>query len=342
MISQRCIPGALLAAAVAASASAAPPPRITHLADTTTLSERQRQEIRAYAEYWCNELTAEDPAAVDAARGKLTDPLIRPVRVGQSFRFTYADAALPHLEDAVDDGSPQAAVSAMQVAAMLGTPRALETIVQHSSIQDEQEFGIRLWAAKSFPIAVGKEVLPINEIDKALRQFGNAASREQNWLVLRRQFEAIASVTGSNVSRDEQVRVLRSTTNRMDKQEGPSDLMQAAYPALKLMLDEYLKLQPGQQESFGKSLAPVLCDLCTVANKHWDNAQDDDVAKVTYGGAIHISENLLRLIDGRVRPRQAGPRTELGPAWKNREKRRFTDDHEAWRSVLSRPPYRNP
>ncbi|MHC4081257.1 MAG: hypothetical protein ACYS15_14890 [Planctomycetota bacterium] len=341
MISQCCIPGALLAAAVAAAASAAPPARITHLADSVTLNEQQRQEIRGYAEYWCDELLAEDPAVVDEAREKLIDPLVRPVRVGQSFRFTYADATLPHLEEIIADAGPQAAVCAMQIAAMLGTPRALETIVQHSSIQDQQEFGLRLWAAKSFPIAVGEEVLPLNEIDKALREFGDAASREQNWLVLRRQFEAIASVEG-NVSRDEQVRVLRSTTDRMEAQEGPSDLMQAAYPALKLMLDEYLKLEPVQQESFGKSLAPILCDLCTVANKHWDSAQQDDVARVTYGGAVHISENLLRLIDGRVRPRQAGPRTELGPAWKNRQKLRFSDDHEAWRSVLSKPPYRSP
>jgi hypothetical protein len=341
MISRCCIPGVLLAAAVVATVSAAPPPRITHLADATRLSERDRQGINNYAEYWCRELRAEDPAAVDAAREKLTDPLLRPVSVGQLFRFTYADAALPHLEGVIREANPQAAVSAMQIAAMLGTPRALEMIIRHASLQDEHEFGIRLWAAKSFPIAVGEGVLPINEIDKALRRFGDAAGREENWLVLRRQFEAIAAVNG-NVSRDEQVRVLRSTTDRMDQQAGPSDLMQATYPALKLMLDEYLRLQPAQQEAFGKSLAPVLCDLCTVANKHWDGAQEDDVARVNYGGAIHISENLLRLIDGRVRPRQAGPRTELGPAWKNRQKTRFNSDHEAWRSVLSKPPYRNP
>jgi hypothetical protein len=341
-MTSRCrIPGVLLAAAAVAAASAAPPPRITHLADAARLSERDRQGILQYSEYWCNELMAEDPATVDAAREKLLDPLIRPVEVGETFRFTYADAALPHLEGIIRDGNAQPAVSAMQIAGMLGTPRALETLVKHANVQDEKEFSLRLWAAKSFPVAVGMEVLPINEVDKALRRFGNAASREENWLVLRRQFEAIASVNG-NVSRDEQVRVLRSATDRMDEQAGPSDLMQAAYPAVKLILDEYLTLQPAQQESFGKSLAPVLCDLCTVANKHWDGAQEDDVARVNYGGAIHISENLLRLINGVVRPRQAGPRTELGPAWKNRKKDRFNTDLEAWRSELSKPPYRNP
>jgi hypothetical protein len=229
----------------------------------------------------------------------------------------------------------------MQIAGMLGTPRGLELIISHASAQDEQKFNLRLWAAKSFPIAVGEGVLPINEIDKALRRYGDAASCEENWLVLRRQFEAIASVNGK-VSRDEQVLALRSATDRMEEHKGPSDLMQAVKPAVKLMLDEYLRLQPDQQEAFGKSLAPVLGDLVTVAKKHWDRAQEDDIARVNYGGAILISENLLRLIDRRVRPAQAGPRTELGPAWEDRKKTRFNSDHEAWRAVLSKPPYQNP
>jgi hypothetical protein len=340
MIRRCCIPGVLLAAAAAAAVTAAPPTPITRLAGVARLGEREHQQIQDWADHWCQELLADDPSVVDTARERLTDPLLKPVRVGEPFRFAYAEATLSHLEGTIENGSSQAAVSAMQIAAMLGTPRALETILRHCSIEDEQEFGLRLWAAKSFPIAVGEEVLPITEIDKALRRFGDAASREQNWLVLRRQFEAIASVK-SILAREEQVRVLRSATDRMEEQPGPSDLMQAAYPAVKLMLDEYLKLQPEQQEAFGKSLAPVLCDLCTVANKHWDGAQEDDVARVSYGGAVHISENLLFLIDGRVRPRQAGPRTELGPAWRNREKNRFTSDHAAWQAVLSRPPYRN-
>lgn len=341
MMSQYCILGPLVAAITAAAAIGAPPPRITQLADAANLSERDRQDIRDYSEFWCGELANEDPAIVDTAREKLADPLVRPVRVSEVFRFTYAEALLPHLEVVLQGGTPQAAVSAMQIAGKLGTPQALETITDHASSDDEQAFGIRLWAAKSFPIAVGEKALPPNEIDRAVRLFGDAAGREPNWLVLRRQFEAIASVKG-DASRDEQVRVLRSTTDRMDKQEGPCDLMQAAYPALKLMLDEYLKLDPTQQKSFGKELAPVLIDLVTVANNHWDSAQEDDVARGVYGGAIHISENLLRLIDGTVRPRSAGPRTELGPAWQNRQKSRFSDDQEKWRSVVSRPPYSNP
>jgi hypothetical protein len=338
MMSRYCILSPLVAVITATAAVAEPPDRITHLADASSLSERDRSEIRKYSEFWANELTNEDPASVDTAREKLADPLVRPVRVTEVFRFTYSEALLPHLEGVFEGGTPQAAVSAMQIAGRLGTPQALQMITDHASAQDEQGFGIRLWAAKSFPIAVGEKALPPNEIDRAVRLFGDAAGREPNWLVLRRQFEAIASVQGT-ASRDEQVRVLRSTTNRMVALEGPCDLMQAAYPALKLVLDEYLRLDPPQQKDFGKELAPVLIQLVDVANNHWDSAQQDDVARGVYGGAIHISENLLRLIDGTVRPRSAGPSTGLGPAWLNGQKSRFVDDQEKWRAVVSRPPY---
>jgi hypothetical protein len=340
MMSRCCILGPLAAAITTAAATAAPPPRITHLADAATLAQRDRSDIREYAEFWCAELKNQDPMAVDTAREKLADPLVRPVRVSEVFRFAYADAVLPHLTQILDDDSTQAGVIAVQIAAELGTPQALDTITDHASVDDEKDFGIRLWAAKGFPIAVGQKALTPNEIDRAVRLLGDAASKEPNWLVLRRQFEAIASV-GGGASRDEQVRVLRATTDRMVNQEGPCDLMQAAYPALKLMLDEYLRLDPPQQRTFGKDLAPVLMDLVTVANNHWDSAQKDDVARVVYGGAINISENLLRLIDGTVRPSSAGPSTELGPAWHNRQKSRFTDDREKWLAVVSGPPYSN-
>jgi len=145
----------------------------------------------------------------------------------------------------------------------------------------------------------------------------------------------------NSVSRDVQVKVLKAVTLAMEKQQGPSDLMQATYPALMLILNQYLTLDPANRETVGKSLAPVLCDLCTVAAAHWGNAQVDDAARKSYGGAVHISENLLKLIDARVRPDQARPRTQLGPAWRNGDKNRFERDHNKWREVLLGSPYVN-
>jgi hypothetical protein len=339
---------ATLATATHATLAAAPA-RIGNLVDKSNLTERDRGDIRQYAEFWGRQLNETAPSDVDEARGKLGDPL-RAVRVGEVFRFEYSDAVVDHLAKVVKDGSPHAAVNALQILALLGTPASLDVILAHSSIEQEPDFGIRLWVAIGFPTAVRQNALPNNEINKALRDLGEAAASEARaavnkrdddktrWLLLRRQFEAISSVK-SQTSREVQVKVLRAVTEAMDTRQGPSDLMQATYRALLLMRNEYLDLPAADQERMGKSLAPVLCDLCTVAAAHWDNAQKDKTARESYGGAVHISENLLKMIDARVRPNQTGPRTELGPAWRNARKDQFTNDHDKWRTLLLGPPY---
>ena len=349
----RCSISGLLLVTVAAtlqSTLAATPARLGNLVDKSNLTERDRRDIRQYAEFWGRQLLHEGaPADVNQARGKLGDPL-RAVRVGEVFRFEYSDAVVIHLDKVVREGSPHAAVNAMQVLALLGTPSSLKVMLAHSNILQEPDLGIRLWAAIGFPTAVRQNALPNNEINKALRDLGVAAANEARtaigkrdddktrWLLLRRQFEAISSVK-SQTSREVQVKVIRSVTEAMDNQQGPSDLMQATYRGLMLIRNEYLRLPAADQEMMGKSLAPVLCDLCTVAAAHWDSAQEDDIARESYGGAVHVSENLLKMIDARVRPNQKGPRTELGPAWRNGKKGQFTNDHDKWRTLLMGPPY---
>ena len=143
----------------------------------------------------------------------------------------------------------------------------------------------------------------------------------------------------NSVSRELLVKVLKAATLAMEKQQSPSDLMQPSYRALILIRNDYLALDRADQEKVGKSLAPVLCDLCTVAGAHWEDAQGDEAAQKLYGGAVQVSENLLKVIDADIRPDQTVPRTELGPAWRNDDKPRFDKDHDKWRSVLMGPAY---
>ncbi len=330
---------ALSTVAGATSVHAAPPPtRIGHLVNKPQLSERDRNEIREYAEFWADQLAGTAlPAEIDKARAKLADPM-RAVRVGDIFRLEYARSVVPILAKAVDNAPPHAAVNAMHVVGLLGTPASLEIILSHTSVDDEDEYSIRLVAARTFPVAVRQNVLHANDIDRALRHLGNAASQEPESLILRRQFEAIASVD-SPLSRDVQVKVLAAAMKSMKEQPGPSEIMEAAYTALMIIRNQYLGLPPADKETLGKSLAPVLCDLCMVAAAHWDSAQEDEVARTSYGGAVLVSEYFLKLIDAQVRPQQSRPTTELGPAWRDREKVRFDTDHARWRTLLERPPY---
>jgi hypothetical protein len=341
MLSPRSISAAALAAAaISIAAEGAAPRAIGHLATERVLTEANRADIRAYATEWSGKFASEAPEEVDEARARLFDPL-RAVKISQEFRFEYARAVLPGLDKAIAEGTPHGAVNALQIAALLGTPEALNLVVAHMSAEDEKADDIRLWAAKSFAPAVRQGVVPENDVVKALRHLERAAAREDNWLVLQRQFEAIASVE-SPLSREIQVDVLRSLTARMQKQKGPSELMQAAYPALLLIRNRYMNLGGPDQELVGKSLAPILHDLCTVAQGHWDRAQADAAARQSYGGAVNISENLLKVIDSRVRPATPAPRSEMWPAWSDRDKARFVTGNDQWASVVRRPPYSPP
>ena len=342
MLSPRSISAAMVAAAaaVALAAPAAPPRSIKELASEHRFTAQQRADIRGNAESWCAKIGSQKPEEVDEARARLFEPL-RAVQVTQEFRFEYAQAALPCLVKVVGNGGPHTAVNAMQIVALLGTPQSLEIIVAHLSADDEKRMCVRLSAANGFAPAVRVGIIPENDVNKALRLLEKAAGREEDPWVLQRQFEAIASVD-SAVSREIQVNVLRSVTSRMQKQGGPSNLMQATFPALILIRNKYIDLTGEEQKAMGKSLAPVLHDLCTVAQGHWERAQAEDSARISYGGAVNVSENLLKLIDTRVRPAQAGPRSEMWPAWSDRDKARFVNGHDAWGLVLAAPPYAGP
>ncbi len=342
MLSPRSISAAMLTAAISVAASAAPPRGINNLAFEKTFTEGQKTDIRTYAVTWSEKLRSEQPDDVDEARARLFEPL-RAVQISQEFRFEYAKAALPGLDKAISAGTPHAAVNAIQIVALLGTQGAFDIIVSHVSADDEKVDDIRLWAAKSFSPAVRQGIIPENDVIKALRRLERAAEREGYWLALQRQFEAIASVD-SPLSREIQVNVLRSITSRMQKQKGPSELMHAAYPALLLLRDKYISLPGTDQEVVvvGKSLAPVLHDLCMVAQGHWDLAQADAAARQSYGGVVTISENLLKVIDSQVRPARDAPRSEMSKGWSDRDKARFVIGNDQWGSVIKQPPYSPP
>lgn len=333
------VPLVLLAVATAPLARAAPPARgITNLANRTFLDLADKNRIHDWARHWSDELAAGDPTEVARARAKLIEPL-KAVQVGGVFRLEYANVLLPRLQKIIGGGNPHTAFNATQVVGVVGTDQALEIIVSHCDIADEESLGIRLCAAESFETAVRQGTLTTNDISRGLRRLGKAARREKHWLVLRRQFEAISAVD-SDVSRDVQLKVLEETTERMSENApGPSDLMRALYPALKYLRDSYIKLPHPKQAPFGKVLAPVLCKVCTVANRHWEKAQDDPEAKRIYGGAIQISETLLLVIHGRVQPDRNPPRTALDRAWREKDKPRFDLDHVKWQSILAKPPY---
>lgn len=328
----------LLALGISSLATAAPPVRINNLVTRLQFSPQDKGRIQDYADYWCAQLEHADPGEVKSIRQSLLDPLKTPGGVSEVFRLTYSDALLARLEAIVKAEDPLAAYNAIQVIGTLSTPDGLRVLLEHCDVADEPRFGIRLWVAKSLHISVNQDTLRANDVNRALRRLGLAAGRETDWLVLRRQFELMAAVNTA-VSRDVLLGMLASVTERMTKDgANPNQLIDAVFPALKLIRDQFIALPPNDRQTIGKELAPTLVEICDLARTHWDKAQDSTL-KDAYGGAVFLSESLLTMITQAVGSSRADLRTALGEAWKQRDKPRFEADHRKWQGFVRQPPF---
>jgi hypothetical protein len=329
-----------------AAAASAEPTSINDLAPMARLDAQQQARVREYAEYWSKQLSA-DPGSTAAARLKLLAPL-QHLQVTEFFRTTYANALVPEpLASAVTGDKPYAAYSAMHVAGFLGTDKALELILAHCDAQQEQRVGVRLWAAKAFAILVAQRAVQPNDLNNGLRRLQDAAEREGDWLVLRRQFEAVASADNS-VARDVQSELLKTTSRRMAQTSGPSELMQATDQAVRLARTSLTTLPSDDQQRFGAELGPAVEEVLKVADAHWERAQADPEYSVIYGRVIEQCEALLSYIDSVVRKAGAGsqppppPHAQLSGSWRSGNRRSFKDVHALWQGILDRPPYRQP
>ncbi len=327
---------------VVVSVALGDPRPITGLVGQIALTPQQRDQIRTFAEFYCNQLATGDIPDADQAKRQLLDPMRAPMVTGD-FRSAYSKVLTPCLGGVIDGDNPHAAANAMQLLGFLGTPAALDVLQDHIDSKDEDCFAIRLSAAKAFRMAAEAGRLEANDLNPLLRQFEAACRSETDPLVLRRQFEAIASID-SSVARGALLSAVGKKLEELQRQTEPSPLMEAIYPALVRLRDQYLNLRLGaaDQKVFGKDVAHLLCKVFEVGLAHWDKIQSDEQTRTeigrSYRGAIRVAESFLKTIDRTVR-RAEPPRTQLGTAWENVDKPRFEAGHEDWHAVLTGPPY---
>ncbi len=327
---------------VVVSAALGDPRPIAGLVGQNTLTPPQRDQIRTYAEFYCDQFTTGEIRAVERAKRQLLDPMRAPMVTGE-FRSVYSKVLTPGLAAVIDGDNPHAAVNAMQLLGFLGTPAALDVLKDHIDSKDEDCFEIRLWAAKAFRMAAEAGRLNADDLNPLLRQLGVACRSETDPPVLRRQFEAIASVD-SSVARDVLLGAVGKKLDKLQEQTEPSRLMEAIYPALLRLRDQYLnpRLTAADQKVFGKDVAHLLCKVFEVALAHWDKIQFDEQTRTeigrSYRGAIRVAESFLKTIDRTVRAAEP-PRTQLGAAWENADKPQFEAGHQDWHAVLTGPPY---
>lgn len=322
------------------AAVAAEPPSINPLVSLTSeLNAQQRRQLADYAQYWSAALLSEDMDYARRAKRRLVEPFGL-LGVRRIFRDEYARAAMPELNKVIDSNNNFAAVNAVQVAIEFRNEAALSLMRERCGAR-ESRWQIRLWAARGIGrIAAEAEDIPSRTIIAAVRDLSRAGETETHWLVLQRQFEALATINNEQ-SREAQVSLLRTTLNRIAADSTtPSEMMQAVHRALLLLRNQLLdpSLPSAQLRALGTETGPLLGQIFDIGIMHWDNAIEDRDVRASYNGAISVSKNLLELIDSQVRG-PAAQRPRFNTAWGNGNKSNFEADVAQWRQVLRAPPY---
>lgn len=316
---------------------------IDSLVRANSLSQAQLDQIEDFAKFYCNNLSSGDIKLVESAKKQIIKHARSPLS-SLYFRSVYSRRLIPHLKPVIDGESPHAAVNALQIVGFLGTDEALNVIEDHINIDNEESFAKRLWAVKAFVVAVENGNPTANQLNPVLRQLGMACKTETQPMILQSQFSAISKVN-STIAREVLLDALTTRLEDLEKEDKPSVLMAAIYPALIALRDQYLSpaLAPNAQRAFGAKIAPSLCKVFNVSLAHWDATQLDAKVKnqfaSSYWGANRVAEGFLKTIVRKLGSPKAPPRTQIADAWVDGDKARFESDHKTWHKIVSQPPY---
>lgn len=333
----------------AQSALAAPPNlNISVITSNQALKSDDQARVDEYVRFWTAQLANGQSSAAEAAQA--TQQLIDPAMTnsaGASFLSTYSSKIVPALRDVLKRNTDEyRAVLAAKVLGFLSTPDALEELCQWSDSMIEKRVAVRLWAARGSQLLIRRLSADaaaggMNErqINSSLRKLQDAASSEVDWLVMYRQFQAMAAAN-TETGRQRQIDAFKAVAKRLKENGGEhSKLMDALSRVMYSFRNQFLLLNQQQQRQFGAQLAPQLGNILDVATVHWDAAQGDPEAKLIYGQAVQQSENLLRFIHTTIQGQQP-PSTALYTAWSTGNRPKLEGDSKSWQNVLNAPPYK--
>ena len=340
--------GCLVSLPIAAQAVAQSPPRSLGndiVTARSRLTPSQLAQVKTWVDWWSPGVDSGDPETVEKAREDALKPLMGLMVPSELFRFEYGRLALPHLKRGIASDYPHAAVNAMIVLPQLGTSAALAEILEHCAQDDDDRTHIRLRAAKGCKSMLERARdfnLEPKVVIRAVRELRESAKKEEACLTLRHQFEAMAVVDDAK-ARDYLVDALEVVVERIDREgRAPSELVEAVYSVLYRLQRRFVTLPKSERKELGDRLTPVLQGVFKVAGEHWEDAHADPAAKRTYGGAIRVSEEFLKLIGSLARDEAARtvPATQLKRYWDAADRPRFDTDYARWSDILQKPPYR--
>ncbi len=318
-----------------------------------TPTEADRQVIAAFADYWGQRLVEEDVDGVEEARFKLLAPLARHFNPSEAFRDTYSRALADEMRQGLEvaAGEPHRAVNCILVLQEVGTPDALQTLLEESDIGNQSAWYIRLRAAAGCgaileAAGLNPPVVNLNDrtIESTARQLGAVARAETNPLVLRRLLDAMGKID-TPAGQTQLIEALAGVVGRLERQaQRPTLDIEAVHVAVKHLLERFAELKAlgrvAETRAMSEQLAPTLVKLLSLIRVHWNDAQQSPSFKRTYGAAIAMVEQFLTRLNDEVQGQGKSPASEMYAAWERQDKPRYETDLNQWATLMSQPPYK--
>ena len=285
-------------------------------------------------------------------RDALTQPFSQPNSarlMTPNFRGTYSNAAAPAMETALDGKDIHRAINAIMVLSQLGTSRASDALTRNADLQNQSIWQIRLQAANGERMLLQSGALEGRRATEACRRLRDAASREDNGLVLRHQFAALAaadnpSLQGSDLTaaRDALAQAVAATARKVAGKDEitPSEVVALASAIVTLRNRYPTQYNSTEQKNVGEMLGPVLGSLLEWTKTHWDKVRSNESMTNDMGILITACETLLQRIDFELARSRQPPPVNMHAAWTSGDKPKFDAAVTAWQALLAKAPYK--
>ena len=339
---------------ITGSAFAAPPSSLSGLVTRVSLTDAQKDDIKAYADHYLGLLQNGGVEDVMRARAKLIDPMSNVMSGSSSlFRSTYAADLLPALEIIIDMDDAYRSINALQVAGFLGTESAVNILVERTESASEPAAEKRLWAVIALREAISRGDLTSRKISSAARNLARASEDENDWKVLAREFEVISSIARSTMAKDQggeelralgrrlQLQMVTSSIDRLvqENSDSPVELIHALRPSILDIRQQYIDPQlMDHRREVGLGVAPQLGRVYDVILVHFDGLREDPDLQRVSGLTLRLSEETLKLIDSDLRSGAAVSVDSSGP-WAEGQQATIRDNRNAWSEILGGSPY---
>lgn len=338
--------------AAACSAQSRPAPLSVTLITSVALKPEEIDQVKAFVKYYADLMNAPNstPSDVERARNELVYAFVQPTSrtMSPNFRGTFSSAVVPEMETALKGKDIHRATNAALVLAHVGSDRASSALAYAADIQNQPQWQVRLEAASSVRLLLLGRTLESRRVVPVVRSLSDAASREDNGLVLRHQLGALIAADNPTVTpndlekvRELQTATLKSVAMRL-KQANSADASNiAAIVSLVVHLRDHFptSFTSKEQKENGDELGPTLGALLEWALAHWDDAHADPTLARAMGSLVGACEALLQRMDPIMTSRPV-PATDMNAAWKAGDKAKFEVGLKAWQEVLAKAPYK--